>query len=125
MQTAARTARLAASEARREAELEALKQAGRLEGGGSVPGYNPYLEKRLREQAARAARERAELEVRMAARMSESKSRVAAQLERERALRQKARCDRATARPLPHVNPEGRGGGPRTVCEPSGELVLG
>ena len=123
---AGRAPRLAAKEAKVQADIEAYKEFGRLEAVPSygrpqtpteLPGYNPYLEKRKADEAARSAREKRELDQRMAARMQSVKAQLATKLEREKALKERARLEKANERPLPHVNPEMSG--PRTVTEPS------
>lgn len=103
-----RTERRAQVSARREAERAALEERG----------FNPYLVQRQRDEASRRAKERSRAEAAHEAKMARAKVEIAERLRKEKAQRDAQSKAKAAERPLPHVNPEVRGG-PRTLCDPS------
>ena len=103
----AAVARLAESERQRQAEAAHVREMG----------GNPYLALRLKDEEARIKRERAETERRMHESRERHERQLAVKLRREACLREQARCEKAAARPLPHLNAPLNG--PRTLCDPS------
>ena len=100
--------------AARRAEAQARREAERAD----MHADNPYLVQRLRDEAARAAREKQRNDAQLSAKLAAHKAELATRLARERAQRAKQRDELARRRPLPHVNPE-LGSGPRTFFGPS------
>jgi len=101
----AATAKREASLAKLAAEQKELETFGAAAKQAAFEA-NPYFVQRQRDEACRAAREKAHAEEVQQQKMAAVKSRLASQLAREKAMREKEAKAKAAQRPLPHVNLE-------------------